>query len=126
MVSTHRCSDSSDALQHRLVQLPLDLFGESLSRIPACAFTISPSAQNVTPSPYGSERPCRQYDEVRLRFDVREQLGDETALADPRDADDRHERRGVLLPRALERVDELVDLSLAADERRSAWRPLRC
>ena len=28
--------------------------------MPACALTISPSAQKVTPSPYGSERPCRQ------------------------------------------------------------------
>ena len=26
----------------------------------ACAFTISPSAQKATPSPYGSERPWRQ------------------------------------------------------------------
>ena len=30
------------------------------SRMPAWAFTISPSAQKLTPSPYGSERPCRQ------------------------------------------------------------------
>ena len=34
--------------------------GESVSRIPACALTISPSAQYETPSPYGSERPWRQ------------------------------------------------------------------
>jgi hypothetical protein len=27
---------------------------------PACALTISPRAQNVMPSPYGRERPCRQ------------------------------------------------------------------
>ena len=32
----------------------------SVSRMPACAFTISTSAQKLTPSPYGSERPCRQ------------------------------------------------------------------
>ena len=31
-----------------------------VSRIPACALTISPSAQNVTPSPYGRQRPRRQ------------------------------------------------------------------
>ena len=30
------------------------------SRIPACPLIISLSAQKVTPSPYGSERPCRQ------------------------------------------------------------------
>ena len=40
--------------------LPRPRLGPSDSRIPACALTISPSAQNVTPSPYGSERPCRQ------------------------------------------------------------------
>ena len=33
---------------------------ESFSWIPACAFTISLSAQKLTPSPYGSARPCRQ------------------------------------------------------------------
>jgi hypothetical protein len=54
----------------------------------------------------------------RAAFDVREQLGDETALADPGDADDRHEQRYALLPRALERVDELVGLPLTADEGR--------
>ena len=32
----------------------------SPSKIPACAFTISPSAQKVMPSPYGRHRPCRQ------------------------------------------------------------------
>ena len=31
-----------------------------VSRIPAWALTISPSAQNVTPSPYGRQRPRRQ------------------------------------------------------------------
>ena len=58
-------------------------------------------------------------DEVGLRLDVCEQLGDETALADPGDADHRHEQRRALLPCALERVDELVDLPPAADEGRS-------
>ncbi len=32
----------------------------SPSRMPACDFRISPSAQNATPSPYGRQRPCRQ------------------------------------------------------------------
>jgi hypothetical protein len=32
----------------------------SVSRIPVWALTISPSAQNVIPSPYGRHRPCRQ------------------------------------------------------------------
>ena len=34
--------------------------GSSDSRMPAWALTISPSAQNVIPSPYGRHRPCRQ------------------------------------------------------------------
>ena len=33
--------------------------GVSVSRIPACAFTSSPRAQNVMPSPYGRHRPWR-------------------------------------------------------------------
>src|SRR5205809_1054365 len=57
-------------------------------------------------------------DEVGLRFDVREQLRHETALADSRHSDDGYERRRLLLPSALERVYELVDLPPAADERR--------
>ena len=34
--------------------------GGSCSWMPACALTISPSAQSVTPSPYARQRPCRQ------------------------------------------------------------------
>ena len=34
--------------------------GESCSRMPACALTISESAQSVTPSPYARQRPWRQ------------------------------------------------------------------
>ena len=41
------------------------LAGSSDSRMPASAFTISPSAQNVIPSPYGRQRPWRQRDEIR-------------------------------------------------------------
>ena len=48
-------------LTHAVSQLALrSRRGESVSRIPAWALTISPSAQNETPSPYGSERPWRQ------------------------------------------------------------------
>jgi len=48
-------------------------------------------------------------DEVGLRLDVLEKLGDQTALADARDTDERNELRRVLLPRPLECVDELVE-----------------
>ena len=37
-----------------------DLRGVSCSSTPAWAFTISPSAQSVIPSPYARQRPCRQ------------------------------------------------------------------
>ena len=42
-------------------ELRLGLCGAVASReIPSCALTISARAQNVTPSPYGRHRPCRQ------------------------------------------------------------------
>ena len=40
--------------------LAVAIAGSSPSRMPAWALTISPSAQNVTPSPYGRHRPWRQ------------------------------------------------------------------
>src|SRR6266498_4687286 len=40
--------------------------GPSFSTIPACDFTISPSAQNVMPSPYGRQRPWRDRKSTRL------------------------------------------------------------
>jgi hypothetical protein len=107
----------SDALHHRLVQLALDI----LRRV-----ALEDSGLRLH---HLSERPERHalairkraavppVDEVGLRFDMREQLGDETALADPGNTDDRYERRRVLLPCALECIDELVYLPLAADER---------
>src|SRR5207302_808788 len=60
--------------------------------------------------------------ELRQGLDVREQLGDQTALSDPRYADDCHELRRRLLPRASERGDELVELALPSHE----WRAKRC
>jgi hypothetical protein len=55
-------------------------------------------------------------DEVRQRLDMGEQLGDEPALPDTGDADERDELRGPLLANTLERVDELVELALPAHE----------
>ena len=63
--------------------------GESDSRIPASALTISPSAQNVIPSPYGRQRPCRQRISSGFVLEIGEQLGDQPALAHTRLADDR-------------------------------------
>ena len=56
-----RASAVADDRRRRLGELGLGRVGASrVSRMPACALTISPSAQKLTPSPYGSERPWRQ------------------------------------------------------------------
>jgi hypothetical protein len=47
-------------IRDHLVSFVSAATAESVSRMPACAFTISPTAQNATPSPYGNDRPCRQ------------------------------------------------------------------
>ena len=103
--------------RERRGQLGRGLLGESDSRIPHSAFTISPSAQKAIPSPYGSERPCRQRTRPGRFLDVAEELRAESALAHPRLADDRHELAGALLGRALEHPDQERLLELAADER---------
>ena len=56
----------------------------SVSRMPAWALIISLSAQYVTPSPYGRQRPCRQYMISGSPIESGEELGDEPALADAR------------------------------------------
>ena len=56
-------------------------------------------------------------DQVRVGVDPCVQLSDEPALADARHADDGHELRRPLLARAVERVEELVELAAPADER---------
>ena len=65
--------------------------GESDSNTPACDLTISPSAQNVIPSPYGRQRPCRQRISSVSLVDVPEQLCAQPALADPWLSHERHE-----------------------------------
>ena len=56
--------------------------GRSDSRMPAWAFTTSPSAQNVMPSPYGRQRPCRHEDDLGPVVDPVAELGEEPRLAD--------------------------------------------
>ena len=94
-----------------------------LSRMPACALTISPSAQKVTPSPYGSERPWRQVIELGLGLDDLRQLVDQAALADPGHADERQELRRPVGSRPLERVAQ--ERRARARGRRAASAP-RC
>ena len=60
--------------------------------------------------------PVRQY---AAALDRLEELADEAALADPGDADERHQLRRALPPRTFERSLELLELTVAADERRA-------
>jgi len=46
-----RLRGDSDRRRHHIGQLRRRLLSPSVSRIPACAFTISANAQNVTASP---------------------------------------------------------------------------
>src|SRR5512133_1015003 len=56
--------------------------------------------------------------EPLIALDRMEQLGEEPALADPGDADERHELWRSLAHRPLESGDEQLDLAVATDERR--------
>ena len=69
----------------------------SVSRIPACAFTISPSAQKRHALAVGERAALAPEDELRVAgLDRLEELEDEPALADPGDADERDELRRAL------------------------------
>ncbi len=54
-----RCAGSSTTASTASASFAPASSGSSESRMPACAFTISPNAQKPTPSPYGRQRPCR-------------------------------------------------------------------
>ena len=58
-------------------------------------------------------------DQLGVRLDDLRELVDETALADPGDADERQELRRALVPGALEGVPDDTELALAADELRA-------
>ena len=84
---SNRCrnhSRSSPVGQHGIELLLRHRGRIRLSRIPAWAFRISPSAQNVIPSPYGRQRPCRHVVNSGRPSMIGEQLGHETALPQPR------------------------------------------
>src|SRR5829696_7964115 len=57
-------------------------------------------------------------DEVRFLVDDPRELVDEAGLADTWHADERHELRLALGAGTRERIDEQIELALAADERR--------
>ena len=90
----------------------------SVSARPARLRTISPSAQNVMPSPYAGRAagvPPHGLDDA---VEVLRQLPDEPALARPGEPDDRHDPRPPLASRGVEQVLEQRELAVAADERR--------
>jgi hypothetical protein len=79
-----------------------------------------PVADALSIGERASLAPVGQLAAVR---DVGEELADKATLADPRNADDRHQLRRTLLAHEGKRVDDLRELALAADERRAL---LRC
>ncbi len=92
----------------------------SVSRIPAAAFTISPDAQKLTPSPYGRDRPrCQETGPSSPVSSELDQLVDEPRLPDSRHADEVTSCGSTLLAHAGERVSKQAELPLAADERRA-------
>ncbi len=66
----------------------------------------------------GERAPLPPVDEVRISLNLREELRDEPALPDARDADECDELRRRLPLDALEGVDQQVALPLSPDERR--------
>ena len=73
--------------------------------------TISPSAQNEMPSPYGRQRPLRHVASGLCR-DVPAQLADEPALAHARLGDDGHELDLRLGLGTFEGLEQRVELRL--------------
>jgi hypothetical protein len=71
----------------------------------------------------GKATPLAPEDELGQDVDRREQLGDEPALADPRDADERDELRRLLLRCSLEGASKQVELLVAPHEERAAGPP---
>ena len=106
------------ALGQHHVELRGDGGRSSDSRIPAWAFTISPSAQNVIPSPYGRHRPCRQVTKLRPCVDVAAQLGHDPALAKARLAHHRDQLHRLRRHRLLEDPLQQREIDLPADKRR--------
>ena len=80
--------------------------GSSVSRIPACAFTISPSAQKRDPIPVGQASSLPP-GEARFPFlGVCEELGDDPTLPDPRLSHHGDELHRPSLTRPVEQLPE--------------------
>ena len=92
--------------------------GGSDSKIPAWAFTISPSAQNVIPSPYGRQRPCRQVTSSVQPSAYANSSATRRRLADARLAGDRDELHRPFDDRLVECAAQQREVELAPDQRR--------
>src|SRR5207253_2277061 len=69
--------------------------------------------------PVRQRAPLPPVDQVRIRVDGLRELVDEAALADPRDAYERHQLRRALLSRTDECTGHELDLALPPYERRA-------
>src|SRR6478735_3432802 len=79
--------------------------------MPACAFTISASAQKVIPSPYGRQRPCRQVTSAGSSSMYAK------SSATTRLAYERHKLYGLFALGFVEGAAEEAQISLPPDER---------
>ena len=85
--------------------------------MPACALTISASAQKATPFAVGQRAPLAPHDETaRVLVHRSRELPDETALADARHANERDELRRALALDARESLEQDFELLTAPDE----------
>ena len=117
--TTHARSCSSTVSATDARSLAVASSSASFSWIPACALTISPSAQKLTPAPYGRARPWRHQISSGSFSSRWKSSRDEPRLADARDA--RRASRAAARAHARTRSrasTSTLELALAADERR--------
>ena len=110
--SSGTCSTTIAAIRSRVVA------SSSFSARPARPRIISPSAQNVIPSPYAGERPRVPPDRLDDPVDVLQELPAEPALADAGGAHDADQADPPLAAGGVEELLQEPKLDVAADERR--------
>ena len=117
--STH-CRSASSGTQRSIASATFArvVGSSSVSARPARPRTISPSAQNVIPSPYAGDRPACHHTVSTTPSRYFESSQIEPALAGPGEPDDRHDPRPALATGRVDEVLEQRELAVAADERR--------
>ena len=109
----------------RLVDLRRDLLRRVLLEHACLRLDDLAERPQRDPVAVGETAALAPGDELRVCLDDAVELVDETALADPGDADEREELRRPLVARSLEGVTDDAELALAADELASAPRARR-